>query len=90
MIRVVQFTAPWCGPCEPVARTLAELAPEYPDVAFLEVDVDAEPETAIRHEVLVLPTVLVLRDEGEVARLEGARRRRDYERALAEVVPAAE
>jgi thiol-disulfide isomerase/thioredoxin len=90
VIRVVQFTAPWCGPCKPVARTLAELAPDYPRVEFLEVDVDAEPETAIRHEVLILPTVLLLRDEAEVARLEGARHKRDYERALAEVVPAAE
>lgn len=90
MIRVVQFTAPWCGPCVPVARALAELAPSYPGVEFAEVDVDADSEEAIRHGVLVLPTVLVLRGDEVVARLEGARRKRDYERALAEVVPAAE
>lgn len=86
MIRVVHFTAPWCGPCKSVARSLAELAPEYPEVEFAEVDIDAEPTA----EVLALPTVLVLRDGEVVARLEGARRRRDYERALAEVLPAAE
>jgi hypothetical protein len=38
----------------------------------------------------MLPTVLVFRGEYVVARLEGARRRKDYERALAEVVEAAE
>jgi thioredoxin 1 len=86
VIRVVHFTAPWCGPCKSVARSLAELAPAYPDVEFSEVDIDAEPTA----EVLALPTVLVFRDGEVVARLEGARRLRDYERALAEVLPAGE
>jgi thioredoxin 1 len=90
VISVVQFTAPWCGPCKPVARALAELAPSFPDVEFSEIDVDADVEAGVRHDVLVLPTVLVLRDGEVVARLDGARRRDDYERALREVVPAAE
>jgi thioredoxin 1 len=90
VIRVVQFTAPWCGPCKPVARALADLAPAYPSVEFSELDVDADFEAGIRHDVLILPTVLVFRDEEVVARLEGARRKKDYERALAEVVEAAE
>lgn len=90
MIRVVQFTAPWCGPCKPVARILAELAPAYPGVEFADLDVDADFEAGVRHDVLMLPTVLVFRDGEVVARLEGARRRQDYERALAEVVEAPE
>ncbi len=90
MIRVVQFTAPWCGPCKPVAKALAELAPAYPDVQFSELNVDADVEAGLRHDVLVLPTVLVFRDDEVVARLDGARRKRDYERALAEVVEAGE
>ena len=90
MIRVVQFTAPWCGPCKPVARALAELAPAYPQVEFSEVDVDADVEAGVRHDVLVLPTVIVFRGEAAVARLDGARRKEDYEHALREVVPAAE
>jgi thioredoxin 1 len=90
VIRVVQFTAPWCGPCKPVAKILAELALSYPGVEFSELDVDADFEAGVRHDVLMLPTVLVFRGEDVVARLEGARRRKDYERALAEVVEAAE
>jgi thioredoxin 1 len=90
VISVVQFTAPWCGPCKPVARALAELAPSFPEVEFSEIDVDADVEAGVRHDVLVLPTVLVLRDGDVVARLDGARGRADYERALREVVPAAE
>jgi thioredoxin 1 len=90
VIRVVQFTAPWCGPCKPVAKILAELATSYPGVEFAELDVDADFEAGVRHDVLMLPTVLVFRDDEVVGRLEGARRRKDYERALAEVVEAAE
>ena len=90
MIGVVQFTAPWCRPCKPVARALAELASSFPDVAFAEIDVDADAEEGIRHGVHVLPTVLVLKDGEVVARLDGARNKADYERALREVVPAAE
>jgi thioredoxin 1 len=86
VIRVVHFTAPWCAPCKPVARVLAELAPSFPEVEFAEVDVDAEPDQGI----LALPTVIVYRDGEVFRRLEGSRPRRHYERALAEVVEAAE
>ncbi len=89
MIEVLQFTAPWCGPCKPVEALLAELAPRYPSVRFSRVDVDAEPETGMRFGVLALPTVVILRDDEPVAILDGVRKRGDYERALAEVVPAA-
>lgn len=90
MIRVVHFTAPWCAPCKSVARALGELAPSHPHVEFAEVDLDADPAAGAEHAVLALPTVLVFRDGEVVSRLEGARRRGDYERALAEVVPADE
>jgi thioredoxin 1 len=90
VIRVVQFTAPWCGPCKPVARALAELAPAFPQVEFSEVDVAADIDAGVHHDVLVLPTVIVFRGDEPVARLDGARRKKDYERTLREVVPAAE
>jgi thioredoxin len=89
VIEVLQFTAPWCGPCKPVEALLAELAPRYPEVRFSKVDVDAEPETGMRFGVLALPTVVILRDDEPVAIIDGARKRADYERALAEVVPPA-
>ena len=83
------FTAPWCAPCKPVARALAELAPRFPSARFAEVDVDDEPESAMRFGVLTLPTVVILRDDEAIAVIDGARPRADYERALEEVLPAA-
>ncbi|HET9674770.1 MAG TPA: thioredoxin family protein [Gaiellaceae bacterium] len=89
MIEVLMFTAPWCAPCKPVARALADLAPRFPSARFAEVDVDDEPETGMRFGVLTLPTVVILRDDEAVAVIDGARPRADYERALEEVLPAA-
>jgi thioredoxin 1 len=89
VIEVLQFTAPWCGPCKPVEAILRDLEPRYPSVRFAQVDVDAEPETGMRFGVLTLPTVVVLRDGEPVTILDGARKRTEYERLLAEVVPAA-
>ena len=89
-LRVLQFTAPWCAPCKPVERILAEIAPRYPEVEFVSVDLDADPALGARYGVLALPTVVVERGGHVLATLDGARRRDEYERALAEVVPAAE
>jgi thiol-disulfide isomerase/thioredoxin len=89
-VRVIQFTAPWCAPCKPVGRALAEVAPAYPGVVFDVVDLDEQPDEGVRYGVLVLPTVVIERDGEVAARLEGARKRVDYERALAKVVPAGE
>ena len=89
MIEVVQFGAPWCRPCKPVEAILGELAAAYPDVRFEAVNLDEEPERGERYGVLTLPTVVILRAGEAVATIEGARRREAYERALAEVVPAA-
>ena len=88
MIDVLLFTAPWCAPCKPVAAILDELAQRYPQARFRQVSVDDEPGLGARYGVLALPTVVIARDGTAIRTLDGARRRRDYERALAEVLPA--
>jgi thioredoxin 1 len=80
---VVDFWAPWCGPCKAVEPVLAELAEERPDVAFVKLDVDANPRTASRYGVLSLPTVIVF-DRGRAREtVVGARPRSHYAQALA-------
>ena len=90
MIEVLQFTAAWCSPCRPVERALRQLAPRYPSVRFSWVDLDEQPALGAQYGVLALPTVVVLRDGAVLRTIDGARSSRVYERALAEVVPAAE
>ncbi len=88
---VVDFWAPWCRPCDVIEPVLADLAARYAGVVeFARLDVDANPGAGARFGILALPTVIVFAGGDAVVKLLGARPRSDYERALREVIPAAE
>ncbi|KWW19977.1 MULTISPECIES: thioredoxin [Bacillaceae] len=63
---LVDFWAPWCGPCKMIAPVLQELDTEIGDSAkIVKVDVDENQETAGKFGVMSIPTLIVLKD-GEV------------------------
>ncbi len=70
---VVDFWAPWCGPCKMVAPTLEKLAKEYAGKLIIaKVNTDENPEWAMRFGVQGIPTMLFV-SEGKIAhRLTGA------------------
>jgi thiol-disulfide isomerase/thioredoxin len=61
---VVHFSAPWCGPCDRVRRVVEQVCDDLGDVAHVEIDLDANPETARRYSVLSLPTTLIFDVDG--------------------------
>ncbi|ORB83119.1 thiol reductase thioredoxin [Mycobacterium kansasii] len=61
---VVHFSAAWCGPCAAVRRVVDQVCADLPDVAHVEIDIDASPVAARRMAVLSLPTTLIFDADG--------------------------
>jgi thiol-disulfide isomerase/thioredoxin len=61
---VVHFSAVWCGPCAGVRRVVNQVCTELPEVAHVEIDMDANPEAARRLSVLSLPTTFIFDADG--------------------------
>jgi len=80
---VVDFWAPWCGPCRAVTPALEQLAGSTDRVEFVKLDIDQNPESAARFDVLSIPTVILFADGEARETLVGARPRGHYERAFA-------
>lgn len=59
---VVKFGAAWCGPCKALAPLLDRSAQEFPDVSFVEVDIESAPNLAAQYRIRALPTVMAWKD----------------------------
>jgi thioredoxin 1 len=69
---LVDFWAPWCGPCRVVAPALEEINDERDDVRVVKLNIDDNMQTAAQYQVLAIPTMILFRNGQEAARVQGA------------------
>jgi thioredoxin 1 len=84
---LVDFWAPWCGPCRIIAPHLEELNSEREDLTVVKLNVDDNPQTAAKYGIMSIPTLILFKN-GEVAKqvvgaLPKARLQQELEPALA-------
>ena len=84
-VSLIDFWAPWCGPCRMTGPQVEAAAEELDGKAsFFKVNVDDNPGLARKFGVMSIPTMVVLQDGEEAARMVGARNREDNKAAVEE------
>ena len=79
---LIDFWATWCGPCRMIAPMVEEIAEEREDILVGKVDVDTQPELAKRFGIVSIPTLVLVKDGKETARIMGYRPKADILKKL--------
>ena len=69
---LVDFWAPWCGPCRVIAPSLEEIAAEREDLRIVKLNVDDNQATAARYDVMSIPTLILFKGGEPAHKIVGA------------------
>ena len=79
---LIDFWAAWCGPCRMIAPAVEKIAEEHPEVKVCKINIDDEQELAIRHGVMSIPTLMVVKNGEIVNAAVGLRPKEEIEALL--------
>jgi thioredoxin 1 len=82
---LVDFWAPWCGPCRVIAPSLEEINEEQDNLRIVKLNVDDNQQTAAKYDVMSIPTLIVFKNGEPATRIIGALPKR---RLVQELEPA--
>lgn len=84
---LVDFWAPWCGPCRMVSPIVEELADEYEGrMGFAKLNTDDSPAVAMKYRIQSIPTLMIFRGGEPVGQIVGFRPKRELKKHLDEVL----
>ena len=60
---IIDFWAPWCGPCQSFGPVYEEISEKYPDIVFAKVNTEAEQEIGAQFNIRSIPTLMIFREQ---------------------------
>ena len=79
---IVDFWAPWCGPCKMMAPHFSQVAAQNPTVIFAKIDTEASPRLSQAFNIRSIPTLVLMKNSTELARMSGALRATEMQQWL--------
>lgn len=82
---LVDFWAPWCGPCQMLSPIIDDIEKENPDIKVIKINVDEEPQIASKYNIVSLPSLLIIKNGQVIDSLVGFRQKQDIITSLKKV-----